>query len=218
MSKKLVLFPFGGNTREALMSIFALNADTPLWDILGFIDDDATTHGSQCCGIKVLGGKTILREVTDAKVLALPGNPSTFSRRKEIIETLELEPDRFATIIHPSVKLGGDARIGYNTLLMPNVVVSCGVNIGNHCLVLPNSVVSHDSSVGDYCSIGSNVSISGSVHVGESCYIGTGTKMREHITIGARTLVGLGSNVVSDIPSGVVAAGNPARILKSRAS
>lgn len=214
MSKKLLLFPFGGNARESLLSVFAINGIRDEWEIMGFIDDDRSRHGKDCCGIKVLGGRELFSEIPDAFVLAVPGSPTNYSRRKDVLESLPIEVSRFATIIHPSVGRSPDATIGCNTIIMSNVVISCGVSIGNHCVLLPNTVVSHDSAVGDYCCVGSNVSISGSVHIGSSCYIGSGTKMREDIVIGAGTLVGLGSNVLSDIPAGVVAVGSPAKVIR----
>jgi sugar O-acyltransferase (sialic acid O-acetyltransferase NeuD family) len=214
MSKKLLLFPFGGNARESLASVFAINEKKDDWDLLGFVDDNVSMHGKECCGISVLGGREILRQIPDAYVLAVPGSPKNFLRRSDIISGLDIEESRFATIVHPSVVKAPDATIGYNTLIMSNVVVSCGVRIGNHCVILPNTVVSHDSVVEDFCCIGSNISISGSVHIGSTCYIGSGTKIREEISIGNGTLIGLGSNVVSNIRAGVIAIGSPAKEIR----
>ncbi len=214
MSRKLLLFPFGGNAREALMSVFAINERYKEWDILGFIDDDQSRHGKECCGIMVLGGRELLREIPDVFVLAVPGSPSNYRSRAKVIGSLGIEDSRFATIIHPSAGRALDAVIGCNTVIMSNVIISCGVTIGSHCVILPNTVVSHDSVVGDYCCIGSNVSVSGSVHIGANCYIGSGTKLREDIHIGEGTLVGLGSNVLSDLPPGVIAVGSPAKVMR----
>jgi sugar O-acyltransferase (sialic acid O-acetyltransferase NeuD family) len=214
MSKQLLLFPFGGNAREGLISIFAINTIRPEWDIVGFVDDDHSVYGKDCCGIKVLGGRELLDAYDSAYVLAVPGSPKGYLKRKAIIDGLCLDKSRFATIIHPSVVRAPDATIGYNTLLMSNVVISCGGRIGNHCIVLPNTVLAHDSSISDYCCIGSNVSISGSVGIGSECYIGSGVKIRENILVGERSLIGLGANVVSDIEKETVAIGNPARSVR----
>lgn len=214
MSKKLLLFPFGGNAREALLSIFAINELKQEWDILGFFDDDLSLHQRDYSGIKVLGGREVLHTHPDAFVLAVPGSPQGYLRRRSLIESLSLEKSRFATIIHPSVVRAPDAVIGYNTLLMPHVVISCTVRVGSHCIVLPNTVIAHDSVLDDYCCVGSNVSISGTVSVGSECYIGSGVKVREHVRIGSRTLIGLGANVIADMPKGVVAVGNPAKEMR----
>ena len=214
MSRKLLLFPFGGNARESLMSLFAINAKIAEWEILGFIDDDSSRHGKECCGIRVLGGRSVLRDFPEACLLAVPGSPANYHKRSAVIAGLGLDESRFATILHPSAGRSSDATIGCNTVIMSNVVISCGVSIGSHCVILPNTVVSHDSVVGDYCCIGSNVSVSGSVHIGANCYIGSGAKMREDIFIGAGSLIGLGSNVLTDIPAGVIAVGSPAKVVR----
>ncbi|MBJ6727091.1 NeuD/PglB/VioB family sugar acetyltransferase [Geomesophilobacter sediminis] len=212
--KKLLLFPFSGNARESLAAVMEANRREPSWELIGFIDDAPSTHGMSCCGVKVVGGREILVQMPETFVLAVPGSPESFNQRKGLIDSLNLPASRFATVMHPSACRAADANIGINTLIMSNVVVSCGVTIGNHCIILPNTVISHDSIVNEYCCIGSNISISGGVSIGANCYVGSGTKIKEKVTIGAGSLVGLGSNVISDIDAGVIAAGNPARVIK----
>ena len=214
MPEKLIIFPFGGNARESLITISAINKIGVEWEIVGFIDDDSSSWGKECCGVKVLGGKEVLKNVEEASILAIPGNPDNYLKRKDIIKRLDIDNSRFATIIHPSVSVSNDSSIGYNTIIMPNVIISCGVKIGKHCIILPNSVVAHDSIIGDYCCIGSNVTISGNVTIGTRCYIGSGPSIRDSIKIDGKTLVGIGSNVVSDITESVVVAGNPAKIVR----
>lgn len=215
MSDKIFLFPFGGNAREALLSIFALNECEPRWDPVGFLDDDQARHGLECCGITVVGGREMLGVEPDAFLLAVPGSPTSYRSRQAVISGLPIDESRFATIIHPSVEVAPDARVGYNTIVMPNVFISSGVSVGNHCVILPNTVLSHDCEIGDYCCIGSNVSVSGSVRIGQGCYIGSGSRFREDISIGSGTLVGLGSAVLKNLPADVIAAGAPARVLKA---
>lgn len=214
MCKKIIIFPFGGNARESLLSILAINSIKKMWDIIGFIDDNRSNWGKVCCGIEVKGGREVLKRLPGAMVLAVPGNPKNYLERKHIIKSLGIKKNRFATIIHPSVVISSDAKIGYNVVLMPNVFISCGAKIGNHCVILPNTVIAHDSVIGDYCCIGSHVTVSGNVTIGPESFIGSGVKIRENISIGKRTLVGIGSNVVSDIKAGVVAIGNPARAIR----
>ena len=184
MPDRLIIFPFGGNARESLLTILDINKKNKKWDVLGFIDDDSSSWGKECCGVKVLGGQEVIKEFQDVKILAVPGNPNDYLKRQEIIDRLEIDNNHFATIIHPSVTVSPDTILGYNTIIMSNVVVSCGVNIGNHCVVLPNSVIAHDCIVGDYCCIGSNVTISGNVALGSNCYVGSGVSMRDNMKIG----------------------------------
>jgi len=216
MLKKIILFPFGGNAREAAVIIQQMNTVHKEWGILGFLDDDKRMSGEEYLGIKVLGGKEVLSQYPDARILAVPGNPSQYLKRKEIIDGLAVEKSRFTQVIHPSAIVSPDSKVGTNSLIMANVVVTSHVTIGDHCIILPNTTISHDSVVGHYCCIGSNVSISGGVQIGENSYIGSGSKIREQIQIGTNTLVGLGSNVIRAVGDGTIIAGNPAKPLREK--
>ena len=50
--------------------------------------------------------------------------------------------------------------------------------------------------------------------IGSSVWIGGNTVINPGVTIGSNVVIGSGSVVTHDIPSGVVAAGNPCRILR----
>ena len=52
------------------------------------------------------------------------------------------------------------------------------------------------------------------VHIGKNCWLGAGVIVMPGITIGDNTVIGAGSVVTKDIPSGVVAVGNPCRVLR----
>lgn len=213
MSKELIIFPFGGNAREAIAAIQSINKLKKTWNILGFIDDDSSLWERDFYGIKVLGGKNVLLKHPQARVLAVPGSPDNYLKRKSIINGLEIEASRFIKILSPTTFVSPGVAIGYNTLILPNVVIGPDVFVGNHCVILPNTVISHDSVIGDYCCVGANVVISGWVKIDSNCYIGSGSCIKNNVTIGEKSLVGIGSNVILDVPREVVVAGNPAKIL-----
>jgi len=86
--------------------------------------------------------------------------------------------------------------------------------------------------VGDYTMFGPNVTVATAghpilaelrtqgiqynfpVHIGRNCWIGAGAIIVPGIIIGDNTVIGAGSVVTKDIPSGMVAVGNPCRILR----
>jgi len=203
---KLLIFPCNGNGIEALDCI-----DPTEYNVIGFVDDQySVKQGIQSVPVS---DRSIINEHTDAYVLAVPGSPSTYLKRKEHIDSLGIEPNRFATVIHPTAVIGKQVRIGRNCLIMAGVVITSNAWIGDHVCVLPNTVIHHDVRVGDYSLIGSGVVIAGGSSIGENCYIGSGTNIINGIGIGDFSLVGIGSNVLTSCPSRSRIAGNPAHAL-----
>lgn len=52
------------------------------------------------------------------------------------------------------------------------------------------------------------------IHIGRNCWLGAGVIVLPGVTIGDNTVVGAGSIVTGNLPSGVIAVGNPCRVLR----
>jgi acetyltransferase-like isoleucine patch superfamily enzyme len=57
---------------------------------------------------------------------------------------------------------------------------------------------------------------SGEVKIGRGCWIGQGARIVRPVSIGDNVVIAAGAVVISDIPSGAVVAGVPARVVKYR--
>ena len=86
--------------------------------------------------------------------------------------------------------------------------------------------------IGDYTMLGPNVVLATAGHpidpdlrrrglqynlpvrIGSNCWLGAGVIVLPGVTIGDNTVVGAGSVVTKDLPSTVVAVGNPCRVLR----
>ena len=86
------------------------------------------------------------------------------------------------------------------------------ISIGDNCVITYGCILlSHDRSA---MHIDSNDDGEGNVVLGNNVYLGVHTVVLRNVTIGDGSVVGAGSVVTKDIPPGVVAAGNPARVIK----
>jgi sugar O-acyltransferase (sialic acid O-acetyltransferase NeuD family) len=203
----LLIFPCNGNAIEALDSL------GHTYHLLGFVDDTPQKQGTVVHGYTVYG-RDALAQWPEALLLAVPGSPTSYLSRRQVIEGLGISANRFASVIHPTASISPLARLGRNVLIMAGVVITSNAVIGDHVCVLPNTVIHHDVVVGSWSLIGSNVTIAGGTVVAENCYIGSGSSIINNIHIGEYALVGLGSNVVRSVSSATRVAGNPARNIR----
>jgi sugar O-acyltransferase (sialic acid O-acetyltransferase NeuD family) len=209
MKQPLFIFPFNGNGLEALDCI-----DNSRFQFIGFIDDTPEKQGMHDMGFTVFS-RDILKEYFDFRIIAVPGSPSSFMVRDQIINSLQLDDHYFTTLIHPKASISPLAKIGNNVLIMSGVVLTANVIIEDHVCILPNTVVHHDSTIGKYTLIGSNCTVAGYTKIGSYCYIGSGSSIINNITVGSNCLIGMGTNVIKDVAHHSKVVGNPARALTS---
>jgi sugar O-acyltransferase (sialic acid O-acetyltransferase NeuD family) len=202
----LLIFPCNGNGIEASDCL------GDAYTLIGFVDDDEAKQGKTREGFPVFG-REALERWPDAKVLAVPGSPRTFAARRQAIEGLGVDGERFARVVHPLASVSRMASLGRNVVIMAGVVITSNAKVGDHVCVLPNTVIHHDASVGAWTLVGSNVTIAGNVEIGENVYIASGSSLIDGVAVGANALVGLAANVVHDVPANARVAGNPARQL-----
>ena len=130
-------------------------------------------------------------------------------------------------------ELGDDVKVG------PFVEIQKGVKIGNRCKVSSHTFICEGVTLEDDVFIGHNVVFTNDRYpratangklqteadwacvptvVKRGASIGSGAVLLCGITIGEEAMIGAGSVVTRDVPAGATVAGNPARLLKKRAS
>lgn len=129
------------------------------------------------------------------------------------------------------------AEIGENCYIEPPLHTNFGgkhVHFGKNVYGNFNLTLVDDTHiyVGDYTMFGPNVVIAtaghpilpelreqgyqynAQVHIGKNCWLGAGVIVLPGVTIGDNAVIGAGSVVTKDLPSNVVAVGNPCKVLR----
>jgi maltose O-acetyltransferase len=104
--------------------------------------------------------------------------------------------------------------VGRNFVMLEDVLIDPShiwlVVIGDDVTLAPRvQILAHDASTKRHL----GRTRIGKVTIGNRVFVGASAIILPGVTIGSEVIIGAGSIVTEDIPSGVVAAGNPARVL-----
>lgn len=219
MTNEIPLLVLGaGGTAADVLELFgdATGPDRVRYRVLGLLDDNPDLHGESVGEYQILGPLADVGRWPEAMVADTLGSPRSHRRRAGIVARLKIDPDRFATLVHPTAVVANSAVIGTGAIVYPHTMIGPGAQLGNHVIVLSHSVVNHHSRIGDYTILASHVACGGRVTVGAGCYLGMGCRVIQDAAIGDGALIGMGGVVIRNVAAGAVVAGNPATDLPAR--
>ncbi len=206
--KKLVIVGNGGFAREVEWLVERINALSPTWDMIGFIDDNIDNP-------KVLGNDDFI--VHYQKELYVSIAIGTSEIRKKIYNRYKANPNiRFANLTDPSV-IGFDrVSIGEGNIICAGTIITVDIRLGNCNIINLDCTVGHDAVLEDYVTVNPGVNISGNVLLSSGTNIGTGAQIIQGISVGENSVVGAGAVVNRDLPANSTAVGIPAKVIKIR--
>ncbi len=111
---------------------------------------------------------------------------------------------------------GMNISVGENFYTNHNVTILDGakVSFGDNVFIAPDCVFSTAGHPLDTDQRNQGLEIALPITVGNNVWIGTHVSVLPGVTIGNDVVIGAGSVVNRDIPDGVVAAGNPCRVIR----
>src|SRR4051794_13650109 len=174
----LVLVAASGLAREALAALRA--SGRPVDAVV--LDDDAARHGTNLSGVAVVGGLEDVKRYDASEVLVCAGKGSTRRALVDRLTDLGVGPDRYATVVHPSVQVPDSCAIGAGSLVLAGTVLTADVTVGRHVVLMPHVTLTHDDVVEDLATLCAGVTLGGSVRVGTSAYVGMSASVRENVT------------------------------------
>jgi len=112
---------------------------------------------------------------------------------------------------------------GYNVIAGKNFYTNfncvfldiCKITIGDDVMLAPNVQIYAAGHPTDPVARYSGFEFGKPVNIGDRVWIGGGVIILPGVNIGSDTVIGAGSVVTKDVPAGVVAAGNPCRVLRA---
>ena len=108
----------------------------------------------------------------------------------------------------------GRITVGRYSLICPGVRISSAAEIviGHSCMLASRVYVTDSDWHGIYDRMG--IGKAAGVHIADNVWLGDSAIVCKGVSIGCNSIIGAGAVVVQSVPANVVAAGNPARVVK----
>lgn len=108
------------------------------------------------------------------------------------------------------IEIGEGTFINYDCIILD----ACKVKIGKHVLIGPRTCI-YSASHPVYAPVrAAGYDVSKSVIICDDVWLGGNVVVNPGVTIGQGSVIGAGSVVTKDIPAGVIAAGNPCKVIR----
>ncbi len=143
--------------------------------------------------------------------------PSKIKKRNKIIKELFGKTGGSFNILAPfRCDYGYNIEIGENFFANHNCVILDGakVKFGDNVFIAPNCAFYTAGHPVDSARRNAGLEYAYPITVGNNVWFGGGVQVLPGVTIGNNVVIGAGSVVTHDIPDGVIAVGNPCRILR----
>ena len=124
-------------------------------------------------------------------------------------KNVHIEPS-FRCDYGKNITVGDDFYANYDCVILD----VCPVTIGDRVLLGPRVCLCTAAHPIDAELRAAGLEYGAPISLGDDVWLGCGAIVNPGVSIGARTVVGAGSVVTKSLPAGVVAVGNPCRVLR----
>ncbi|CAM3426000.1 2,3,4,5-tetrahydropyridine-2,6-dicarboxylate N-acetyltransferase [Pseudostreptobacillus hongkongensis] len=142
-------------------------------------------------------------------------------RRNSAVPMLDIK--NIDARIEPGAIIRDKVIIEPRAVIMMGAVINIGAKIGEGTMIDMNVVLGGRATVGKNCHIGAGTVLAGVIEppsadpvvIEDNVVIGANAVVLEGVRVGANSVVAAGAVVTENVPSGVMVAGMPARIIKT---
>ncbi|MCO1601328.1 acetyltransferase [Desulfosporosinus nitroreducens] len=211
--EKIVLVGAGGHALSVIESIQSKEE----YEIVGITDAGAVV-GKKILGYEVIGKDPILKSVFNSGVMyafVTVGSIGNTSLREKLLYMLKDIGFTLPAIIDPSSNIGSDVSVGEGVFIGRNTVVNAKSIIGDMAIINTGAIIEHSCCIDKFTHIGPGAVICGDVKISARTHVGANSTVIQGVNIGNDSIIGAGSIVIRDVPSKVVAFGNPFKVVRN---
>lgn len=204
--KKIIIVGAGGFGREAYYLIQAINDVEPLYEVIGFLDDNSNALEGKKIDCPILGSVNEWKPSEDEVYAMGIASPKT---KEKVANILVNKGANFVTLIHPAALVNKDAIIGTGCVVGGRSSVGALTRVGDF-VHIAGSMVGQDGLIDDYSTTTGFANIT-NAKLGKRVFVGSHAVVLNGIKVGDDAYICAGSIVFSKVKAGTKVFGNPAK-------
>ena len=206
--KSILIIGAGGLGKE----VVDLIKDVGGYEIVGFLDDNNEKKGNiinQVPVLDTLDHFELYRSVDN--IVITIANPTIKKRIYELSRGLGFQ---YPNLVHPTVSVGSNVKMGRGNFIGAYSVLSTGVTLHDFVTINPQCGIGHESEIGSFTTLYWNVHIGGNTSISGGCELGSKSCVIQGLHVKDNVVLGAGAVVVEDIRNNGTYVGVPARKIK----
>ena len=207
--KNLIIIGAGGMGRSLYDNALESVGYGTVFTVKGFIDDNVHALDN-FKGYPPIVGKIYdyIPEEDDVFVSSIGG-----ASRKKCMEEIICRGGEFIELIHKTVRIGTNAKLGKGNFIGAYTIVGPDTVIGDYNMIQAFTVIGHDACIGNWNRIDTHVTCVGGIQIMDEATIHTSAVINHGVTVESNAHVGACSFVIKTVKSGTTVCGNPAKRL-----
>jgi len=181
------------------------------YDIKGFLDDKKEALDAFDSYPPIIDSveNYLIRE-NDVFVCAL----GDVKHKKLYIQMILEKGGTFISLIHPTVIVDSNSKIGKGCIVLQYATLGSGSVIEDYVLIQISTIVAHDVKIGNYSRVDCHAVCTGGVVIEDEVTIHTSAVINQKVQVCKGASVGAGSFVIRKVKEYSTVYGNPAISLK----
>ncbi len=184
--------------------------------VYGFLDDDASLHGTEVDHVAVLG-----RPDDDGFLKLIGRKCEAFVAvddnryRKTLVSMLnERRKVMPVNALHERAYLASSMTMGHGNFVNVGASLGAFVQIGHHNLVQAGATLDYGVTLGDFVQVGAGSVVGAGATLADEVFVGSGAVIVPGIKVGKGARIGAGSVVIENVAAKATVFGNPARAVE----
>lgn len=191
--------------------VYNQNLFAEKYNLLGFLDDDASKLGKEFYGLKVIGNTEDLFSM-DKNIAVVIGIGFPKAKRK-VFEKIKDNGNEFPSFVANNAWLSNRVSVGKGVILYPGVSINYETVVEDFVIMNMNCAIGHNCHIAKFAALAPGVNLAGFTKIEEAVDMGIGAATKQNIIVGKDAVIGGQTMLVKNVEPGTKVAGVPGKVI-----